>query len=731
MDFVIQLLRGVFYSLDSIVFGLIPSVYALLIQITRTSIFSQSEINVFAKRIYAFIGVFMLFKVTVSIINYILNPDDFVDKEKGFTNVIKRIILSLIMLVLAPYVFNEAYKLQGYILEENTIMNVVFGTPADPQTPGRDTNTNNGRSSNSSYVDMAGRKMQFTLMYAFAQPNYQEFSGSEFNLMDCENSYDKDEDGNYIFRDSSVTKSGKSSYIYQLNPKCWGTYDADNDKYVNDGTNGQLMQLFKKADAENAYQNYAQGVAQQSFSLFFRKDVVTAKDSSGRYLVNYRYGISTAIGVATLYLFLMFCIDIAVRSIQWGFLQMISPIPILSYCDPKSGKDGMFKKWLDKCKKVYLDLFIRLFALYFGIYIITLVGTFRDVITGEEISMMDNWILSIFMILGVLMFVKKLPEFLKETLALDGSGMFKGYMNPFKKIEDEAVGGKLIGGTAKKAVGAVGGAVAGIGAGALTGKGMLAGMKAGIQGGMKGDKFGKNWSNAYSAGKEKSAQIDERRADGVSGLDVLGEKAHNAMPWHGQTRTERVKAVSATYKAVQDAYSSYAASLAGTDAIAKEMDRRIKAAHEAGDFAQETRWTNAFDARLKQVAQNGGKISFGTALPTGTTLEDFINANGEFEDKKRTGAKSLNDLMDPSSDKLTVNEALNNYANRMDSLIKHLNKTASDVAGFSKIDETLVSSGNLKTAMGKSKGVQSDIDSNRENLHMQDVAKYAGGKKNK
>ena len=83
----------------------------------------------------------------------------------------------------------------------------------------------------------------------------------------------------------------------------------------------------------------------------------------------------------------------------------------------------------------------------------------------------------------------------------------------------------------------------------------------------------------------------------------------------------------------------------------------------------------------------------------------------------------------------TINEALNNYAERMNKLIKHLNKTASGVAGFSKIDEKFIdptkADYNLKVAMGKAKGVQSDIDSNARNIHNQDVSKYAGGGKNK
>jgi hypothetical protein len=350
--------------------------------------------------------------------------------------------------------------------------------------------------------------------------------------------------------------------------------------------------------------------------------------------------------------------------------------------------------------------------------------------------MMDNWLLSIFMILGVLMFVKKLPDFLKETLALDGSGMFKGYLNPFKKIEDETLGGKAIAGLAKKPVGAVTGIAAGTAAGVAglaTGQGFhLSHLSKGLAGGLKGEKFGKNFASSYGAGKERHKQLQQMDADGVSRGEVFREKVGSA--FGRETKSDIAKRTSETYKAVQDAYNSYAASLAGTDAIAKEMDKRIKAAHEAGNYAEETRWTNAFDARLKQVSQNGGKISFGSALPTGTTLEDFIDDNGKFVDKKGTGKASLNDLMDTSPDKLTVNEALNNYASRMEKLIKHLNATASDVAGYSKIDESFVSDPtnanyNLKVAMGKAKGVQSDIDSNAVNVHNQDISKYTGGGK--
>jgi len=719
VDFIIQLLRTVFYSLDSIVYSLIPSVYALLIQITRTSIFSQPEIHKFSERIYALIGVFMLFKVTVSVINYILNPDDFSDKEKGFTNIIKRVILSLVMLVLAPYIFQEAFNLQAVILEENTIMNLVFGNPASGETPGKDKNAANGRSSNSSYVDMAGRKIQFTLMYAFAQPNYQEFSGSNFDLMNCENTYAKDEDNNYKFRASSITSNKLSGYIYELEPDCWGVYDSDTDAYVNDGNNGKLMQLFEENDAGTAYQSYAQGVAQQSFSLFFRKEVMTAKAEDGRYFINYRFGISTAVGVATLYMFLMFCIDIAVRSIQWGFLQMISPIPILSYCDPKSGKDGMFKKWFDKCKKVYLDLFIRLFALYFGIYIITLVGTFRDVVTGDEISMMDNWILSIFMILGVLMFVKNLPKFLEETLNLKGGDLFKDYSTPFKRLENNTLGGKAIAGIAKKPVGAVTGLAAGTAAGVAgfaTGKGFhLSHLTKGMAGGLKGEKFGKNFASSYGAGKERHKQLQQMEADGVKPSEV--RKAQLAAAFGRESKSDIAKRTSARYKLIQDSYKNYEAQAAGADDISKMMKKEIENASARGDSLARDRWQAAFDRRMQEIASTGYKINTGVSATELDALRTSINGGTAYTNASTAGI---------TTGSTSKNEALENYATTMKTLAEKLNNEAvGSVAGASKIatDPTV----EIKKIRGMAQGVQNAIDSNEINISNEDISKYAGG----
>ena len=210
-----KFIREIFFSLDKIVFGLIGDVYGLLLQICRTSVFDTDAIHSFSSRIYVFVGLFMLFKLSVSLITYLLNPDDFTKGDKNFGKIVKNAILALVMVVLCPYVFTELFELQSIILEENTIMNVAFGTP----------NNNTGeqaRFSNATYADSAGSQIQFTLAYAFAQPNYQEFAHSGIaDLIDCRYTYLKGTSGNFTFRNKAIfdpnSDAGKQSrYIYNL-----------------------------------------------------------------------------------------------------------------------------------------------------------------------------------------------------------------------------------------------------------------------------------------------------------------------------------------------------------------------------------------------------------------------------------------------------------------------------------------------------------------------------------
>jgi hypothetical protein len=116
-----------FFFLDKIIYQFVAYAYQLFYKIATTTIFTNDMIEAFAGKVYALIGIFMLFKVSFSILTYIVNPDEFTDKNKGMSKLATNIVTSLVMLILVPLVFNEAMTLQKIILNDNVIPN-LFST---------------------------------------------------------------------------------------------------------------------------------------------------------------------------------------------------------------------------------------------------------------------------------------------------------------------------------------------------------------------------------------------------------------------------------------------------------------------------------------------------------------------------------------------------------------------------------------------------------------------------
>ena len=418
MDLIERLLRSIFFFLDSVIYSWIPTLYNTLITISRTSPLSQADIADMASRVYKLLAVFMIFKVTFSLIMYIVNPDDFSDKTKGVSKLITNIVISLALLILTPFIFRYAFELQTKILKNNTLMTVIFGKDLN-----RENNT----------IDTVGEQIAFVSIGPFITPDTSLFPKCSVLYT---NEYDNE-------TKKTVTK---------LNKECFGFEDVDeyvSDDSICEGTNT----LCKAVDnAKGSYgitkdmlENYAGGIQHSNYHLLFRKEVVlstTESNKKNEFVLKYWCGFSTAVAVIILLYFITACMDIGLRSIKLAFLQLVAPIPILSYIDPKSGKDGMFKKWYQMSLKTYLSLFIRLLALYFAIYVIGRVNNLTDIIDASYVSTM---VIKVFIVIGALMFAKNFTKILEELgVKLDGGFQ----LNPIKKFNEQALGGKRITGAA-------------------------------------------------------------------------------------------------------------------------------------------------------------------------------------------------------------------------------------------------------------------------------------------
>ena len=88
-------------------------------------------------------------------------------------------------------------------------------------------------------------------------------------------------------------------------------------------------------------------------------------------------GISTLVGAFLIYVLVTVALKIAIRAIKLSLCEILAPIPIVSYIDPKTSKQS-FDKWVETSIKTYLDLFTRLAVVYFIIYVFTLLFTSQN-----------------------------------------------------------------------------------------------------------------------------------------------------------------------------------------------------------------------------------------------------------------------------------------------------------------------------------------------------------------
>ena len=386
MDFIETILRFISYWLDNLIYGFIPTVYNVLIDISETSIFTEEIFDLFASKVYALLGIFMLFKVSFSILSYIVDPDAFLDKSKGFGKLIGNVILTLVLLVMTPWIFSQAMEIQKIILRDN-IIGKIFSTSGV----------------NSNVVADPGNVMAYETFKAFYHIDTE-------NHPKCVSG-----DGNAI-----ADASGCETSL------------GIGDKWSN--LNNTLDYAFQS----------------QSISIYMDYDLLYLKDQHDSYVMYYIPIISALAGGAILLLLIVFCFDVAVRSVKLGFLRMLAPVPIISRIDPKNGKQT-FDKWVKTTISTYLDLFIRLLAIYFAVFVITQVIDLRFVDAATGLTKNVNVFVKVFIILGALLFAKQLPQLISDLTGVKMDGKFT--LNPLKKLSETGVTG----------VAAVGGAAIGAG----------------------------------------------------------------------------------------------------------------------------------------------------------------------------------------------------------------------------------------------------------------------------
>lgn len=394
-DTIEQALRSLMGLLAATLYTLIENMYKLFNYLAMAEILNNDFVKEIYRKIGLILGIFMIFKLTFSLIQALIEPDKLTDKKSGFASIIGRCVIAIVLLGITPSIFSEAFKIQRFLVGGDNKNNIIYKIIV-------------GKNVSGNFEDM-GRVIASNVYFTF-------FTDDDNNLNKGINDTIKEDQSNGT------------------------TY---NDRFRTDN-----------------YDNLVENVESGNMSFYNTLQYLTVKEN-GEYAIEFNWLLSILFGIVFVYLMFNYCIQSATRVIQLAYLQLIAPIPILSYI---SEPDGAFKNWIKQCSTTFLDLFIRLAIIYFIMSVIDNVleqfnsagGIIFDSTGVRQDDTTFIGLIKIFIILGLLLFAKRAPELLKDLFPGLAKGSAASLGFGFKKPKDllnDMFLGKQIGWATKKAAG--------------------------------------------------------------------------------------------------------------------------------------------------------------------------------------------------------------------------------------------------------------------------------------
>lgn len=128
--FIKDALRSVAAALDSLIYQVVSFLYKLFFFVSSTEIFQNDAVKNVSKNFQLLVAVVVMFSLSISLVNYIVNPDNMKSGKVPANKLVTKIITSLILLLTINIVFATAYRLQNAIIENNFVGKLILGDKA-------------------------------------------------------------------------------------------------------------------------------------------------------------------------------------------------------------------------------------------------------------------------------------------------------------------------------------------------------------------------------------------------------------------------------------------------------------------------------------------------------------------------------------------------------------------------------------------------------------------------
>ena len=615
MKTILSAVISLLLRLDGVVYNFICYVFDIFYYLCGLQLFTNDEYGDIVNRIYIVLGLIMMFVLAYSLLKAVINPDEFAKGENSFPKLVKNIIVSLVIIVILPTAFQICFNIQNSLLNYDVIPQLILGTDD---------------SENYETVD--------------GVPTVGGVPGGRIIAY-------------YTFKSFLVPDTEKSICNGADEEACRDNIKGNGDLAV---TNGEALSLTNNLvlNEKGSFSKYAE------YSEAIRDGDLT-----------YYFPISTVAGVFIVWVLLNFCFDMALRVVKLAFYQMIAPIPVICRVIPGGKLKDVFSKWLKQVISLFVEVFVRIAALTFGLFLIgIIVQKFNEGLPGiNSLNLIGqkNIVLAL-LIMSVIIFVKQIPKIIGDMFGLDTSGMKLGLMDKLAQGGALAAGAFVGGGAtslARNAVNKFGkkdnwlnkdkkltvGSVA-----KNLGSGLLSGAAGGLSGALRAGKGGlkaKNLTDMKKSASEGAKAAVEKRYEREKYLSAhsrgkgfiddaamvlmghVGDAAGSVVSWAGYKNLEQLKLENAGMDAITNARDTFDNN---TDSyITKELakyDRSDKNATIMGLNKERTQSLYDLQERLNKARVEGK----GVAAAEKAYNDELKNARFEIQNRVSVGQNTWN-----------------------------------------------------------------------------------------
>lgn len=439
------LFRKIAIYLCKPIYCLIVYMYKIFYNIATTRFLQSEIVQEISANIYTLVSVVMLFAFSVTILSAIVNPDLLSDGKKGVKAVFKRAIIALMLIVVIPFAFDELYKIQETIMKNSLIEKIVVGI---------EYNCNSSNKSKCEAGGNGGQVIAGTLMSAVLYPDDEM---------------------------------------------------ADADGNVN--VSVSVSEYYSKMIAEDL-PKYIGAVAKNINATAINPENANISNDEA-YAFKFNGLIAIVVGLVTVYILVIFAIDVAVRVFKMAFMELTAPISIVSYV---AAGDKILSSWFKELGKTYAELFVRVAAIAFYLFLVSNLSSFMEQFKDSDWTL----VLKAFLMVGMLIFAKQVPDMIGKIFGVEiksqggiagrlgnMAGVGKVAQNAWKGLTNVAKATPLL---------------AGAGIGALAGKGvdLL---------GRAGGKFAKTGLGQKINGNAVVQKIKSAAGNASSKVSGFGSKA--------------------------------------------------------------------------------------------------------------------------------------------------------------------------------------------------------------